>query len=71
MDHEPRSFVTFSNCVLLMKTTEVKEVHQPFPVDNGNLPAFLSLTGHLLQNSRGEAMQAETLLLCAGVVNVR
>jgi hypothetical protein len=41
-------------------------VHRSFPAGNEDLPAFLSLTGPLLQKSRGETMNAESLLLCGG-----
>jgi hypothetical protein len=50
----------------LGKQRKSTRVHRSFPAGNGDLPAFLSLTGHLLQKPRGEAMNAETLLLCAG-----
>jgi hypothetical protein len=71
VDHEPRSFVAFSRCVLELrppfgKQRKSRRVQRLFPAGNGDLPAFLSLTGHLLQKPRGEAMNAETLLLCAG-----
>jgi hypothetical protein len=40
-------------------------MQRSFPAGNGDLPAFLSLTGHLLQKPRGEAMNAENApLVC-------
>jgi hypothetical protein len=46
-------------------------MQRSFPAGNGDLPAFLSLTGHLLQKPRGEAMNAETSSYVPGIVNVR
>jgi hypothetical protein len=40
-------------------------MQRSFLAGNGDLPAFLSLTGHLLQKPRGEAMNAENApLVC-------
>jgi hypothetical protein len=50
----------------LRKTAVIKDSGPLVSLRNGDLPVFLSLTGHLLQKPPGEAMGAETLLLCAG-----
>ena len=42
------------------KQRKSKRMQHSFPAGNGDLPAFLSLTGHLLQKPRGEAMNAES-----------